>query len=109
MTRRSKASLERRMAAKKTAHRFGVIARGVADLGQEGRLRYSRLAGLLPPEARAEFERERALAAHCPEHGEIRDPAIFLAGEGAEKRVAFICPWCSGPELLAQWEKEGAS
>lgn len=109
MTRRSKGALERKMAANKKAHRFGSIFRGAGSLGEPGRLRFSRIAGLLPPDARAEFERERAIASHCPEHGELVDPAILLCGEGADQRVAFVCPWCSGPEILSQWEKEGAS
>ncbi len=97
------------MARNPKAHRFGAVARGLANVGLPGRLRFSRIAGLLPAGARAEFERERAKAAHCPAHGELADPAVFLIGEGAAQRVAFACPWCSGPELLAEWEREGAS
>ncbi len=110
MIRRSRSSLERRMAANKKPHRFGTIVDAIpAQPGLPERLRYSRVAGLLPPESRAEFERDRAKAAHCPKHGELTDPAIFIVGEGADRRVAFACPWCSGPDVLAQWEREGAS
>ena len=113
MTKRSKSSLERRMAANKKPHRFGEIVSAIpVNNGQPGlpeRMRCSRVAGLLPPESRAEFEADRAKAAHCPTHGELRDPAVFIAGEGADRRVAFICPHCSGADVLAQWEREGAS
>jgi len=108
MTKRSKSSLERRMAARKTAHRFGVIEH-VTGSHYSDLIRYTRVAGLLTPEARAEFEADRQKAAHCPKHGELRDPAVLLIGEGTERRVAFCCPHCSGPDLLAQWEREGAS
>lgn len=110
MTKRSKSSIERRMAKNSAAHSFGVVDRsGGVTLGEIGRLRYSRIAGLLPPEARAEFERDRLRAGRCPEHGLLDDPAILLVGEGAERRTAFACPFCSGPELRARWEAEGAS
>jgi hypothetical protein len=98
------------MAAKKSAHRFNETVHAVfADGEAPPRLRYSRMVGLLTPELRAEAERERAIAARCPKHGELKDPAIALVGEGEGQRVAYICPWCSGPEILAQWEQEGAS
>lgn len=110
MTRRSKASLERRMAANQKPHRFGEIVDAVpADGALPDRLRFSRIAGLLPPDARAEFERDRAKAAHCPEHGELADPAVFFVGAAADRRIAFACPRCSGSDVLAQWEREGMS
>jgi hypothetical protein len=52
----------------------------------------------------AELERDRReCGSSCPQHGELKDPAIAILNG----RVAFICPWCSGGELLAAWEKEG--
>ena len=109
MTKRSKASLERRMAANKSAHRFDQVAYARTPNGLPDRLRYSRIAGLLPPEARAVFDAERLKAARCPEHGLLDDPAVFTIGECGGERVAFACPWCSGSAVLAQWEREGAS
>jgi hypothetical protein len=109
MTRRSKASLEARMAAKSAAHRFGETVQAVFADGRPELLRYSRMIGKLAPAVRAEAERERLIAARCETHGLLEDPAIALIGEGAGKRVAYICPWCSGPDILAQWEREGAS
>lgn len=110
MTRRSKVSLERRMTKNQKPHRFGEIVDAVpVDGCLPERLRYSSLAGRLPPELRAEFEADRAKAAHCPNHGPIADPVVFMVGEGAGRRVAFACPWCSGPDVLAAWEREGAS
>ena len=61
-----------------------------------------------PADALAEFESDKATyGSTCPTHGHIEDPIIGLAGEGAAARVAFACPWCSGPATLAAWEKEG--
>lgn len=98
------------MAANKRPHRFEKIVDALPKTGTlPDRLRFSRMAGLLSPEARAEFERDRATAAHCPKHGELKDPAVFLVGEGSDRRVAFACPWCSGADVLSQWQKEGAS
>lgn len=110
MTKKSKSSLERRMLSSKKAQRFGSISYATLKDGRfPERLRYSRLVGLLPPEPRAEFERDRAKAAHCPKHGDLTDPAVFFVGVGAERRLAFACPWCSGSAIQAAWEKEGAS
>lgn len=110
MTRRSRLSLAMRMLKNKKPHRFGEVVPAGADLAPVHKLRYSNVAATLPtPEARAEFQRDKVMAAHCPTHGAIEDPAVILTGEGADMRVAFICPWCSGPELLARWEREGAS
>lgn len=88
----------------------GVFARR-ADAGSS--LRFSTYVRELrktgaTEEALAEFESDKAkYGSDCPTHGTIEDPIIALAGEGAETRVAFACPWCSGPEILAAWEKEG--
>lgn len=61
-----------------------------------------------PEEAVAEFERDKAkYGSECPTHGAIEDPVIGLVGSGADARVAFACPWCSGPEILKAWEQEG--
>jgi len=115
VTRRSRASLERRMRERKEAHRIPdeeqeAIQKQVhMSLGAEGKLRYSRICGLLSPEGRAEFEAERKKAAHCRLHGELSDPACAITGEGEDRRIVFICPWCSGPAVLELWEKEGAS
>jgi hypothetical protein len=109
MTKRSKVSIEARMAARKEAHRFPELAHGRFVDGPPGLIRYSRILGMLTPEVRAEAERERETAARCATHGKLADPAIAIIGEGADRRVAYICPWCSAPDILAQWEKEGAS
>lgn len=108
MTKRSKASIAARMAANKTAHQFEEQVQGTFA-AVPGLIRYSRILALLPMAARAEAERERLAAARCETHGQLEDPAIGLIGKGADQRVAYICPWCSAPAVLAQWEKEGAS
>ena len=56
-----------------------------------------------PQEHLDDFERERAIAAHCPTHGALADPVIGIAGD----RVAFICPWCSDDAIREAWEQEG--
>lgn len=40
----------------------------------------------------------------CPTHGYLHDPIVAIVGTS----VASICPWCSDPEVLAAWEREGA-
>lgn len=109
MTKRSQTSLAKRMAANNNPHHFGVIHNGTVLLPEFGRLRYSRIAKLLPPTAQVELEHDRVRAAHCPTHGALEDPAIMIVGSGKDGRVAFICPHCSGENLLSQWEREGLS
>jgi hypothetical protein len=56
-------------------------------------------------EAVAEFEKDqRECGSNCPTHGPLTDPAIAIM---PNKQVAFICPWCSSPDILAAWQKEG--
>lgn len=119
MTKRSAASIKRRMEANTKAHHFDQTTHvELAPAGAEGGLpcglfnaglRYSRLCGSLSPELRVEFEAERAKAARCNTHGELTDPAVIIIGKDAEARIAFVCPWCSGDELRERWEREGAS
>ena len=98
----------KRELANKRAHRFpGTVT--VTGIATPGLCRYSRLAGKLPPESKAELAGDLAKAGHCAEHGKLDDPAIMIIGEGEAARVAFICPWCSGPEIQEAWEREGAS
>lgn len=91
----------------------GVFARRSGEPRLPESLRFSTYLRALkkqgtPAEAIAEFESDKAkFGSNCPVHGEMEDPVIALHGEGAERRVAFCCPWCSGPEVLAAWEKEG--
>jgi hypothetical protein len=101
-------SLKRRF-ERKDAYRFNALEVARATVSPTGRLRYSRIVAQLSPAGQAEAEEERKKAAHCPVHGELTDPAIFLHGEGAERRVVFVCPECSGPEVLEAWKQEGAS
>lgn len=88
----------------------GVFARR-AEAGSS--LRYSTYLRELrkqgtPEEAIADFESDKAkYGSTCPTHGKMDDPVIGLVGEGANARVAFACPWCSGAEILNAWEKEG--
>ncbi len=87
----------------------GVFARreGITSVRYSTYLRELRKQGT-PADALAEFERDKAqFGSSCPEHGELADPIIGLVGEGKDARVAFACPWCSGSETLAAWEKEG--
>jgi hypothetical protein len=52
----------------------------------------------------AELERLRVeVGSRCERHGALADPIVFTAGE----QVAFCCPWCSDPAVLAAWEREG--
>lgn len=45
----------------------------------------------------------REVGDNCEVHGPLEDPIVGLYNE----QVAFICPWCSAPEMLAAWEAEG--
>jgi len=74
--------------------RFSTYVRGMRAQGLEA--------------SAAEFEADKAkYGSSCPVHGELADPVIGMVGEGSTARVAFACPQCSGPEILAAWEKEG--
>ncbi len=81
--------------------------------GQPESVRFSTYLALLkkrgtPQAVLAEFERDQFFyGSNCPTHGELKDPVIGLVGTGPGMRVAFACPWCSSPEVLAAWEKEG--
>lgn len=56
-------------------------------------------------DAVAEFEKDqRECGSRCPVHGELSDPAIAIM---PNQQIAFICPWCSDPQILAAWKKEG--
>ena len=55
----------------------------------------------------AALEADRVAAAVCPTHGALTDPLIGYADTREGPRVAFCCPWCSDPALLAAWEAEG--
>lgn len=77
--------------------------------GMPDRLRYSSLLSLLrastcPIDQIDDFIALKArVGSLCVVHGELKDPAIGRVGD----QVAFICPWCSGPEILAAWQAEG--
>jgi hypothetical protein len=47
----------------------------------------------------------REVGDNCEVHGPLEDPIVGLVGE----QVAFVCPWCSAPAMLAAWEAEGES
>lgn len=49
-------------------------------------------------------ELKRLHGSSCAVHGTLEDPII---GTVPHDQVAFGCPWCSGPDMLAAWEKEG--
>ncbi len=91
------------------AHRFkalGAFAEGVPTVLRFSRARASLVADGASPEALAELDRDKATAgSRCDTHGELEDPIVGLLGG----RVAFVCPWCSGPTILAAWEAEGRS
>lgn len=44
-------------------------------------------------------------AQKCPTHGPITDPIVGML----DGSLAFACPWCSGPAMLAAWQAEGPS
>jgi hypothetical protein len=73
-------------------------------------LRYSTLLQMLrkhgcPQDQYDDFVALKArVGSHCAVHGELKDPVIAHAGGD---QVAFICPHCSSPKILAAWEKEG--
>lgn len=88
------------------------VAHAVFDGGKPESLRFStyvrglRAQGL--EASAAELEADQAkYGASCPTHGALSDPVLGILGEGPAARVAFACPQCSGPEILAAWEKEG--
>lgn len=39
----------------------------------------------------------------CPTHGALPDPIVLTMGT---ENIAFGCPYCSGPDILAAWEAE---
>lgn len=87
---------------------FGTFASDTGRAGVPTMVRYSTALQALrrvdtPAAAIAEFENDKATAARCPEHGALEDPVVGLLGD----RVAFACPWCSGADVLAAWEREG--
>lgn len=88
--------------------KFGLFPAGIPGRDQPGKLRFSSAVSALRNQGAldtlAELERLRELhGKRCPTHGELKDPILAILGE----QVAFICPWCSGPEILAAWEAEG--
>lgn len=42
----------------------------------------------------------------CSVHGHLDDPIVISAIVGESDQVAFVCPHCSDPRLLKQWEAE---
>lgn len=89
---------------------FGKARFGLMSIGGGGTiLRYSsalRALRRMPnADGRAikDFMRDKEIVARCDVHGPIADPIVGIC----QGRVAFACPWCSGPELLAAWKKEG--
>ena len=54
--------------------------------------------------AAVEDAAKAVLAGGCPNCGRaIDDPVVgVVPGD-----VAFACPWCSSPEVLAIWQREG--
>lgn len=42
----------------------------------------------------------------CSVHGKLEDPILFTVDYDGGSKVAFACPHCSDPELLARWERE---
>lgn len=77
-------------------------------LAGSGPVRMSTAARMLrekgAEKAATELEAEAKIAAPWCQKCErkIEDPVIGILGD----RVAFVCPWCSAPEVLAKWEAE---
>lgn len=40
----------------------------------------------------------------CTTHGRLEDPVLMV--DTNLMRLIVVCPWCSGPETLAQWESQ---
>lgn len=83
--------------------KLGVFRDGVPD-----QVRYSTSLSALRMQGADETAAtlEKLKAEHgslCAVHGELKDPVIGILGD----QVAFVCPWCSGPEILAAWTAEG--
>lgn len=77
------------------------------------RLRFSRCIADLreraPELVPGLVELQRTIGSRCPEHGELKDPIVgIVSGESwpEDDRIAFICPWCSSPEVREAWERE---
>lgn len=94
------------------AHRFDRMETGVlTNPNAKGPVRMSTAARLLRAQgqeaAAAELEAEAKVAApwciRCERS--LPDPVIAILSEGGG-RVAYACPWCSGPDILAAWEAE---
>lgn len=95
---------------KKPGVKFDRPELGVLSSG--GSLRYStylralRKNGAEDIAARLEAEKGN-FGSHCPTHGFLEDPILGVTGEGDDRRAVFGCPFCSSPEVLALWRKEG--
>lgn len=77
------------------------------------RLRFSRCVADL--QARAPelvpglVQLQAEVGSRCPEHGELKDPIVGIVSGARwpeDDRIAFICPWCSAPEVREAWERE---
>ncbi len=81
------------------------------SLAGDGPVRMSTAARLLRAGGHevqaAELEAEAKIAAPWCQQCEraIPDPVIGICGD----RVAYACPHCSSPEVLARWKTEGGS
>ena len=71
--------------------RLSNLLKKLKAMGEEGEHSYETIQKLY-----------KEVGNNCAVHGELVDPIVGLIGE----QVAFICPWCSGPEMLAAWEAE---
>jgi hypothetical protein len=86
---------------------FGKVKLGLFD-GEPEALRWStfrrRLHDQGADDTIAKIEADRLVAGStCPTHGSLEDPIMGIL----DGRVAFVCPWCSGPEIQAAYEAEG--
>lgn len=55
------------------------------------------------------IEAQIRIGSRCPEHGELKDPIVGIVSGARwpeDDRIAFICPWCSSPEVREAWERE---
>ena len=92
---------ERRFDKPKQGH----FIEGMPDLLRYSSLLWRLRQGGCPQDQYDDFVALKArIGSLCAVHGELQDPIIGRVGN----EVAFVCPWCSSPEILAAWEREGS-
>ena len=81
-----------------------------ALVGTDGLIRWSKIQAHLAGVGEHELAKKVAddierIGRTCDTHGYLEDPIVFV--EPIKNQLIIACPFCSSPELLAQWEAQG--